>query len=139
MRIVTLKSTLTKADKVSGTPTNKLASLNASGNLENSGISKTPATSVEIDTGTENGKFVTPAGLADSYLGSLDIDMIKTPATSAEINTGTNNTKYVTPVGLEESYYGLIHVISGLKDFDAMIHPLDAAASPLIWDFYITK
>lgn len=56
-------------------------------------------------------------------------------ASDTEINTGSVSSKVVDPAELKESYYGLIYVINGSEDFDAMIHTLDAAASPLTWDF----
>lgn len=58
------------------------------------------ATTIEIDTGTNANKYLTPLGMDSSkYISTDDI------ASGAEINTGTNNTKYVTPLQMNSSKY----------------------------------
>ena len=85
------------------------------GNLKvttSTSISK--ATGAEIDTGTDDAKYVTPKAIADSDLATTS-DITGTNsgtntgdevvATGAEIDTGTDNEKMVTPKAVEDSSY----------------------------------
>lgn len=56
----------------------------------------TKATGAEVDTGTDDTKFVTAKAVADSGIG-------KAKATGAEMNTGTNDTKFLTPKAYADS------------------------------------
>lgn len=69
------------------------------GNLFTSARVPVAATSAEVDTGTNNTKFVTPLGFASLR------------ATSADVNTGTNTKKFITPKGLADSNYALLSEI----------------------------
>jgi len=56
------------------------------------------ATGAEINTGTDNDKFVTAKAIADSTV-AMDADL-PVKASGAEVNTGTNDTKFATPLAL---------------------------------------
>ncbi len=59
-------------------------------------INRTAASSVTINTGTDNNSLITPIGLAGSKYNL-------SKATSAEIIAGSNDTHFVTPLGLAGS------------------------------------
>ena len=54
------------------------------------------ASGAEINTGTDNVKYVTPKAIADSTV-AMDADL-PVKATGAETNTGTNDAKFITPL-----------------------------------------
>lgn len=54
------------------------------------------ATGAEVNTGTDNVKYVTPQAVADSNVAFISDIPVK--ATGAETNVGTNDAKFLTPL-----------------------------------------
>ena len=59
------------------------------------------ATGAEIDTGTDDVKFVTPKAVEDS--GIAKVSEIPVKATGAEVDTGSDDVKFVTPKAVADS------------------------------------
>jgi hypothetical protein len=62
------------------------------------------ATGAEVNTGTEQDKYVSPKALADSdYAKTSDIPSVPVKATGAEVTTGADDTKFATPKALADA------------------------------------
>lgn len=61
----------------------------------------TKASGAEVDTGTDDAKFVTAKAIADSAVAITSDIPVK--ATGAEVNTGTNDAKFVTAKAVADS------------------------------------
>jgi hypothetical protein len=61
------------------------------------------ATGAEINTGTDDLKYVTPKAIADSNVAFTSDIPVK--ASGAEVDTGTDDAKYVTAKAMEDSSY----------------------------------
>lgn len=88
--------------EIPGGTTNNLVTINSSDQIQDSGVavSSIPvkATGAEVDTGTDDAKYVTAKAMADSGYA-------KEKATGAEVNTGTDDAKFVTAKAIEDSDY----------------------------------
>src|SRR5690606_10471114 len=66
-----------------------------------------------VQTGSDAGRAVTPAGVA-ALTGSTTRAGLAGTATEAAVNTGSDNTRYVTPAGLMGSQ-GIVRADDGRK------------------------
>jgi hypothetical protein len=74
-------------------------------NMGNIPTPPTKATGAEIDTGTNDTKFVTPKAIEDSNLArTSDIPTLPTKATGAELDTGTDDNKFATAKAINDSH-----------------------------------
>lgn len=99
----------------------------------------TKATGAEVDTGTDDAKYVTPKAIEDSSYAKTTAIPVK--ASGAEVTTGTDDAKFVTAKALTDAGIGAASLNIALADhaFSGITSTLTAGENLVIGDVCYRK